>query len=327
MKSAVKSTSQVMDKVKTFLRPKRREESNPAAADRAPVSLGNSRQDQSLEIPKAAGSPREVPHSSLEGKAGSSHLEQDSTIVPRDNVPSSEETTQNNPDPNPVIDAKEALGDHASPSSDQEPSGLTDPTKGNTSLETPEVAAPIDEKVNEIPNMPSLRSQTSVASSRASREQSPFSMPLWTLKTYSETLWNLAYEILREENGKAIEQYESVILTCVRAAEENEQEIALGRLHDIIQSNESKIVPADFKSPLRSPHMSSFLEFFLKSPVPTEPSDNSMTDDTNSNANESESDYPLSLMSELEAAIHKTSYAHTPWVASCFAIEVSSHAI
>ena len=306
--------------LKGFFRFKSRVSSSQATANGAPTSTDNSRQEQSVDVPRATDSVQETPSNALETHPNEAQNERDLLISSKENVASAKEKDQNKPDVDSLANVK-APEDHTSPSNSKPPE-LADAPRFNDELETP-VAAPIREKTTEPPVLPSLRSKASAKSPLASRDTSPSSKPIWSPERYSQQLWNLAYDSFKEENAEIMEQYETAIFAYIRAAEEKEQDSAHICLYDIIRSDKSEVSTADSRLHSRPLLMNSFLHFFLKLPAPTESINNSTVDDANTNSDEPESDDALSLDIAIQEAFQRRSYAYVPWVASSIALEVS----
>jgi hypothetical protein len=152
------------------------------------------------------------------------------------------------------------------------------------------------------------------------QQTDPASKTSWSPETYSRRLWDIAYDLLKNENPDVVGQYELNIIACNRATTD---EFALGRLSDLIRSGS-----ATFKSLVssRAALMEGFLERFLSGPVPRtpgRPDSTSQQPDNNSGADKPIPEAIENLEARLKELVRGSQYASVPWVASILALEVS----
>jgi hypothetical protein len=144
----------------------------------------------------------------------------------------------------------------------------------------------------------------------------------WTTETYSQRLWDIAYDRLKNESPDVVQQYELNIMACNRATTDEKQRHALGQFSHLIRtgfdSSESSI-------PSRSVFMEVFLDRFLSRPAtrtPEKPDSQSQLSDNTSMDEESLSEVIERLGDRLVELIRVSKYATIPWVASILALEV-----
>ncbi|KAM0502199.1 hypothetical protein ACHAP8_003735 [Fusarium lateritium] len=143
----------------------------------------------------------------------------------------------------------------------------------------------------------------------------------WTPERYSQKLWDIAYDRLKDENPEVVGQYELIIIACNRATTDEKQGYALGQLSDLVRSGTDT---AESPIPSRSALMQDFLERFLNRPATMTPEkldSQSQKSDNTSGDDESLPDAIGSLGNRVKELVRGSQYATIPWVASILALE------